>query len=188
MAHEAAIKRGTVIRHEGDAHLVISVVEHKSGKQKPTVHLGLRNLRTGRALDRTADQLGDIELVDYAARSMQYLYDEAGARVFMDAETFEQHKLSAEQIGPAADFLVLGNEYRVLAIDQQPVSVQLPDVVALQVADTAPPSKQGGAGSNVMKEATLASGLVIRVPLFIKTGDVIRIEATSRHYVGKESG
>lgn len=188
MSHETELKRGTVLRHQGDAHLVLDLVERKSGKQKATVHLTLRNLRTGRAVDRTLDALGQIELVEHTTRTMQYLYDEPDGRVFMDSETFEQYKLDAAQIGPAVEFLVMGNAYRVLFVDEHPVTLHLADVVALQVTDTAPPSKQAGTGSNVMKEATLASGIAVRVPLFIKTGDVVRIETAGHHYVGKGSG
>ena len=116
---------------------------------------------------------------------MQYLYASGKDRVFMDTESFEQYTLPTDAVGRDADFLAEGESYRVLAIEGQPVMVQLSPVVVLEVTDTAP-SEHGGGGSNVLKEAKLASGIIIHVPLFIKNGDKIRVKTDTREYRGKE--
>jgi len=173
-----------VIRHAGQLLTLLEFNVAQSGKQRPTVHLKLRNIKNGNTTDRTLDDVGKIEEVPAEIRTMQYLYAAGKDRVFMDTESFEQYTLPEDMLGRDAAYLVDAETYRVLAIEGQPVALQLPPVIAMAVADTAP-SEHGG-GSNVLKEAKLASGLLVHVPLFIKTGDKIRIKTDTREYQGKE--
>jgi elongation factor P len=149
------------------------------------VHLKVRSLKSGNTGERSLDELGKIDEVPTEVRAMQYLYAAGKDRVFMDTESFEQYTLPSDAVGRDADFLVEGESYRVLAIEGQPVTVQLPPVVVLQVTDTAP-SEHGSSGSNIYKEAKLASGVTIHVPLFIRNGDKIRVNTDTREYQGKE--
>jgi elongation factor P len=176
-----------VLRHEGDLYVVADYREAQSGKQKTTVHVKLRNLKTGHSIDRSLETLGRIEEVEVEHRQMQYLYDSGDGHVFMDDEDYEQYTLGAELIGAAAEYLLLEQHYRVLVVEGQPLTLELSDVVALAVTDTAPPTHGTSTGSNVTKEATLETGKVIRVPLFIKTGDRVRVDTTNAAYSGKES-
>ena len=157
----------------------------QSGKQRPTVHLKVRSLKSGNTGEHSLDELGKIEELPTDVRLMQYLYAFGKDRVFMDIESFEQYTLPNDAIGRDADWLIEGENYKVLAIEGQPVALQLPPVVVLPVAETAP-SEHGGSGSNVYKEAKLASGVTIHVPLFIKNGDKIRVKTDTREYQGKE--
>ncbi len=186
MSHTDHFRKGAVIRHDGELFFVLDSRVAQSGKQKPTVHVKLRSLKSGHTGERTADQLGRTEEVPAAVRPMQYLYAQGRERVFMDTETFEQYPLGEEVVGDAAPFLVEEETYRFLVVDGQPVAPQLPPSLVLEVADTAPVEHAGG-GSSVMKEARLASGLVIKVPLFIKTGDKVRVSTDKREYLGKET-
>lgn len=104
----------------------------------------------------------------------------------MDSESFEQYELTDAQLHGCQPFLKEGESYRALFADQQPLSLELPDAVTLRVANTAPPTHAVGQSSNVMKEAELENGLEIRVPLFIKTGDVVRVSTADKSYLGKE--
>jgi elongation factor P len=106
----------------------------------------------------------------------------------MDSESFEQYTLPHGILGKATHFLVESETYKVFCANQTPVSLQLPDALVIEVKDTAPPAHGVGGASNILKEAVLASGLTIRVPMFIKTGDHVRIDTASEKYVGKESG
>lgn len=187
MGVASELRRGMIIRHQDELHVVADFSEAQSGKQKPTVHVKLRNLRTGHTLDRTLEALGRIEEVPAEYRQMQYLYQAGQERVFMDSETFEQYSLGPQALGAAADYLVLEEQYRVLMVDDQPVSVELPETITMDVAETAPPAHAASTASNVWKEARLASGKVIRVPLFIKTGDRVRVDTQRGEYAGKES-
>lgn len=179
------LRRGMVLRHEGQLFTVLDWTVAQTGKQRPTVHVKLRSLSTGNTGERTLDQLGRIEEVPTEVRSMQLLYTAGQERVFMDCESFEQFPLGNDVLGDGMDFLVEQETYRFLTIEDRPVSLQLPPVVVLEVADTAPVEHAGGS-SNVHKEARLASGLVTSVPLFIKNGDKIRVKTDTREYLGKE--
>jgi len=180
------LKRGMLIRHQNHIYEVSDFQERHTGKQKPTVHVALRDVRDGRPVDRTLSDLEPVQEVEYAWRRMQYLYPKGRLRVFMDCDSFEEHELSDAHLQDRGDFLVEGAEYRVRIIDGTPASVEVPDVVSLRVALTAPAEHAVGAASNVMKEARLENGLEVRVPLFIKTGDLIRIDTRNRTYAGKD--
>jgi elongation factor P len=181
------LKRGMLIRHQEHLYVVTDFQERRTGKQRPTVHVSLRDTRDGHQVDRTLDQLGSIEEVPSAYRDLQYLYPAAEGWVFMDTESFEQYELTEAQLHGCQPFLKEGEAYRSLFADEQPLTLELPDVVSLQVALTAPPAHSVGAQSSVMKEAELENGLEVRVPLFIKNGDMIRVDRRDKTYVGKDS-
>ncbi|UCE58250.1 MAG: elongation factor P [Phycisphaerales bacterium] len=185
MSHTEGLHKGMVIRHEGQLFTVLDYQQIQKGKQKPTVHVKLRSVSTGHTGERTLDELGKIEEVPTEMREMQYIYADRSDRVFMDTESYEQFPLGEDVVGNGIHFLVEQELYRCLTIDGQLVSLQIPDVVVLEVLDTAPVQHAGGA-TNVHKEARLASGIEIQVPLFIKTGDKIRVRTDNREYVGKE--
>ena len=179
------LHRGMVIRHQGQLFTVLDFSAMQKGKQKPTVHVKLRSISTGNTGERSLDELGKLEEVPTEIREMQYLYADRSERVFMDTESFEQFPLGEDVLGDTIPFLVEQENYRCLTIDGRPVSLQLPDVVSLEVMVTDPVQHSGGA-SNVQKEAKLASGLTIHVPLFIKTGEKVRVKTDTREYVGKD--
>ncbi len=181
------IKRGMVIRHQNHVYTIADFQERHSGKQRPTVHVLLRDLRDGRQVDRTLDELEPIEEVQHALRPMQYLYAKGDARVFMDSTTFEEFELTGSQLHGCEPFLKEGDEYRVMFVDGKPLLLEMPEIVRLRVRETAAPSHSVGNAASVLKEATLENDLLVRVPLFIKIGDVIRVDTRTRSYVGKES-
>jgi len=180
------IKRGMLIRHQNHLYVVADFQERHSGKQKPTVHVTLRDVRDGRQVERALEQLEPIQEVAHAYRNAQYLYARGAARVFMDAETYEEFELGAVQLHGSEPFLKEGETYRVMFVEGQPLSLDLPEIVKLQVSETAAPGHSVGASASVMKEATLENGLTVRVPLFIKIGDTIRVDTRTKTYVGKE--
>jgi len=180
------VRRGMLIRHRGRLYFVADFNERHSGKQKPTVHVQLRDARDAHQVERTLDDLLPIEEVEHSVRNMQYLYPRGRSFVFMDSQTFEEHELGEAQLHGGEPFLTEGAEYRVMLAEGRPVSLDLPEIVNLHVKLTAPPERSVGTAANVLKEATLENGLVIRVPLFIKAGDLIRVDTRSRSYAGKE--
>ena len=179
------LHKGMVIRHDGELYTVLDFRVAQTGKQKPTVHVKLCSVKTGHTGERTRDELGKLEEVPTEVRQMQYLYASGQERVFMDTETFEQYPLVEEMLGDAVPFLVEEETYRIQMIEDQPIALQLPQVVVLEVVDTAPVEHAGGS-TNVYKEAKVNSGIVIHVPLFIKNGDRIRVKTGNREYQGKE--
>lgn len=181
------LKRGMLIHHQGHVYSVADFQERHTGKQHPTVHVSLRDVRDGHPVDRTLADLEPIEEVAHALRPMQYLYPKGGAHVFMDSQTFEEYPLTAAQLHGCEPFLKEGEEYRVMFVDERPLSLEMPEIVRLQVTQTAAPAHSVGAAGSVMKEATLENGLMVRVPLFIKIGDTLRVDTRTKTYVGKET-
>jgi elongation factor P len=180
------IKRGMLIRHQNHLFVVMDIQERHSGKQRPTVHVALRDARDGHQVDRTLDQLEPIEEVEHAYRQMQYLYAQGQTRMFMDAESFEEYGLTAAELHGCEPFLKDGETYRAMFADGRPLLLDMPEIVLLKVASTAPPAHSVGVASNIHKEADLENGLTINVPLFIKTGDTVRVDTRTKTYVGKE--
>lgn len=181
------LTRGMLIRIHSDLYQVLDFGEQHTGKQKSKTHVTLRNLRNGHVTDKLLETIKPIEEVPHEIRDMQYLYSSGEDCTFMDNQTFEQYTLAKDDVGKAAHFLVESETYRLLCANDAPVTLQLPDAVVMEVANTAPPSHSVGGASNVTKEAVVASGITVRVPLFIKTGDRIRIDTNTEKYVGKES-
>jgi elongation factor P len=181
------LKRGQLLRHQGHLYTVTDFSERHSGKQCPTVHVLLRDVRDGHPVDRTLDQLEPLEEVPGGHRELQYLYPTNEAWVFMDIENYEQYELRDEHLHGCQPFLKEGEKYRALFAGELPVMLDIPDAVMLKVRSTAPPTHGGGSQSSVLKEASLENGLEIRVPLFIKDADMIRVSTRDRSYMGKES-
>jgi elongation factor P len=180
------LRKGMLLRHQNHLYFVEDFHERHTGKMRPTVHVRLKDVRDGRHVDRVLDDLMPIQEVEHANRPMQFLYAKGGAFVFMDAETFEEREIPASMLEAFRPFMREGQEYRVMFADDEPVSVDLPDHVVLRVRTTAAPERAVGQGGSVMKEAELENGLMVKVPLFIKTGDLIRVDTRDRTYAGKE--
>jgi elongation factor P len=182
------LRRGMLIRHQNHIYEVADFQERHTGKQKPTVHVALRDVRDGRPVDRTLGDLAPIDEVTHSYRQMQYLYRKDQAYIFMDCETFEECELADSQIRGGSGFLVEGQEYRVSFIEGSPAFLDLPETIVAKITMTSPAEHSVGVASNITKEATLENGLAIRVPLFLKIGDLIRVDTRSKTYAGKEHG
>ena len=182
------LRRGMYLQHEGHLYEVTEFQERHTGKQKPTVHVHLRDVRDGRPVDRNLDQLEPLQPVDHGYKWMQYLYHADPWYIFADVETRDEQELPAASVAGMANFLVEGRDYRVTFVEDRPMRVEIEDIVPLVVADTAAPVHGAGQAANILKEARLENGLAIRVPLFIKTGDTIRVDTRTRDYVGKDKG
>jgi elongation factor P len=185
VAMNIPIKKGSLLRHHGRFYFVENITERHSGQQRPAIHVSLRDALTPRHIERTLDELMPIEEVACAYRGMQYLYGKGPAHVFMDSETFDEVELQPDALQGFEPFLKEGEEFRVLYAADQPLRLDTPDSVILEIADTAAPTHAVGTSSNILKEATLENGLQVRVPLFIKTGDSVRIDTRTKQYLGK---
>lgn len=183
------VKKGMLLRHAGHLFFVEDVDEHHSGKQRPVFKVALRDVRDGRHISRTLDELTPLQPLAPSYRTLQYLFHRGDAYTFMDLETFDQVELTVEQLEGLAPFLREGQEIRAMVADGQIARLDRPDSVVLKVADTAKPAHSVGSGGGVgMKEAKLENGLEIRVPLFIKTGDPVQVSTRTQEYLGKASG
>jgi len=188
MAIPKNLKKNAVIRVQGQTFIVIDYWEAKTAQRRATLHAKLRDIHSGKIFERTLDDKESVEIVDSHSRVMQYLYADRSAFTFMDNQTYDQVAIPREQLAESEPFLIPEAEYRVLFLESQPLSVELPASVSLEVKETAAPSKgTGSIGGNVYKDAVLSTGIQVQVPLFIKVGDKVRISPSTREYLGKEN-
>jgi elongation factor P len=166
---------------------LVTVVEFqhvKPGKGGAFVRTKLKNYRTGAVLDRTfrADEKVPLAVID--KREMQFLYREAGDYVFMDNETYEQLHVPTDSIGSAVNYLKEGDTAVLPTYKDEIIGVDLPAAVELTVTDTEP-GIQGDRVSGARKPATLETGLVVQVPLFVNPGDRLKVDTRSGEYLSR---
>jgi elongation factor P len=179
------LKNGMTLQLEGQLWTVLEWGHHKPGKGGAMVRTKLRNVKSGAVVDRTfrADEKVGLAILD--KREMQFLYKEGDAFVFMDTETYEQHHVPAEVAGDAAKYVSEGATGILALHEGSPISLDLPAAVVLSVTKTDPGVK-GDRVSGAMKPATLDTGIVVQVPLFVEEGDRLRVDTRSGEYLTRE--
>jgi elongation factor P len=164
---------------------VMTFFQHvKPGKGGAFVRTKVKNLLNGRVLERNFRSGERVEVADIEERRMQYLYLDGESLVFMDQESFDQIPFSADVVGEARRFLKENTEIEALFWNGKPVNVELPAFVELRVA-RCDPGLKGDTASGATKPATLETGAVVNVPLFVKEGDVLRIDTRTGEYVDR---
>lgn len=176
------LKNGMTLDLDEGLFSVIEFQHVKPGKGGAFVRTKLKNVRTGAVIDRTYRADEKLEQAIVEKSSMQYLYREGKDLVFMDAASYEQISLSPEILGPLADFLVEGAVATVALYRGEVVNVELPAAVELEVTETEP-GLQGDRVSGARKPATLSTGLVVQVPLFVNVGDRIKVDTRTSEYL-----
>ena len=144
----------------------------------------MRNLRYGKALDQRFASTDTIEVLPTERKELEFSYADRESFAFIDPVSFDQIELSAETLGETKNYLTPGGKVDVLFVDEKPLSVDIPSTVALKVTESADGVK-GDTASNVQKPATLETGLVVQVPLFVKVGEIIRISTVDGTYLGR---
>ncbi len=175
-------RNGFKIILDGEPYTIVYFQHVKPGKGGAFVRTKVRNLRTGRNLDRRFRAGEKVEEADIEDRKMQYLYKDADSFVFMDTETYDQMPFSAEQIGDDRLYLKENLDVSVLLWNGKPIHIELPNFIQAVITQCEPGEK-GDTASNVTKPATLETGAVVQVPLFIKEGEKIRVDTRSGEYV-----
>ncbi len=174
-------RTGMTIRYESDTYRIIDFQHVKPGKGGAFVRTKLKNVTTGRVVERTFRPEQKFDQVRTESRGMTYLYEEPDQVVFMDAQTYEQLALPKSGLEDRLDLMTVNMEVELLFMDGQPFDVELPVFVDLEVTETAP-GVRGDTVSGGSKTATVETGASVQVPLFIETGDVIRIDTRTREY------
>ncbi|HYT27018.1 MAG TPA: elongation factor P [Actinomycetota bacterium] len=176
------LKNGMTLNIDGNLMSVVEFQHVKPGKGGAFVRTKLKNVRTGRVLDKTFRAAEPVEVAILEKREMQYLYrDETGFH-FMDTETYEQSTVDAAAVGNAANWMVDGSTPYVTFYEGTAIGVELPASVELTVAETEPGVK-GDRVSGATKAATVETGSVVQVPLFVETGDRIKVDTRSGAYL-----
>ncbi len=182
MASTANIKNGVVILHKNKRMKVIEFQHVKPGKGGAFVRTKLKDIQSGKIIDETFNAGHKLEFIRVEAKSMQFLYVDGENHIFMDSETFDQINVITKSIGYKKNFLIAGTVVDLLFDEDEVLDVRLPSHVILEVSKTEPGFK-GNTATGANKPATLETGYVLNVPLFIDEGDKLRIDTRTGEYV-----
>ena len=178
-------RKGLKIEIDGTPFEIIEFQHFKPGKGGAMVRTKLRNILNGRVLDNTFRSGEKVERPNLESRDMQFLYHEGEQLVFMDMTTYDQMHMDAEATDGKANYLKDGQECRVLLYNEKPLDIEIPASLVLEVTETEPGAK-GDTVSNVTKPATLETGVVIQVPIFVNNGDRVKVDTRTNGYLGRE--
>ena len=177
-------KNGMHIELDGGVWRIVEFQHVKPGKGGAFVRTKVKSVDSGAVVDRTFRAGEKFPRVHTEVKSVQYLYDSGDEVVFMDEANYEQFSLPRDSVSDALDFVMPSSSVQMLAVDGKPSGVQLPASVELAVTDTEPGIK-GDTVSNVTKPATLETGAVVQVPLFVNSGDRIKVDPRERRYISR---
>jgi len=176
------LRKGVTFELDGDLHRVLAYQHSYVGRGSANVRTKLRNLRTGRTIERTFAASEKFQEVRLELRQVQYLYRDGDLYYFMDTETYEQPALAVEALEDRVNYLKEGLVLSLSMVEGQPVEMELPVTVELEVTETDPGVK-GDTATGTTKRATLETGLVVQVPLFVEQGDIIRVDTRTGEYL-----
>ena len=177
------LRKGTTfIDDDGNLYKVLEYQHVKQGRGNATIKTKIRNIKTGATIDKNFQSGGRVQDVRLDRSTVQYLYNDGEHYTFMDVKTYEQPVLSKELIGDAVGFMKENIEVELLSYDGEPIEIEMPTTVDLQVVDTAPGYK-GDTASGGGKPATLETGVVVTVPFFVSPGDTVRVDTRDGSYV-----
>ncbi|NYG57417.1 elongation factor P [Nocardioides daedukensis] len=184
MATTNDLKNGMVLKIEGQLWTVVEFQHVKPGKGPAFVRTKLRNVESGKNVDKTFNAGTKVETANVDKRTMQYLYNDGTSYVFMDTSTFDQLEVPPETVGDAKNFMLENQEAIVATNEGRVLFVELPASVELEITHT-DPGLQGDRSTGGTKPATLETGHEIQVPLFLTTGEKVKVDTRDSSYLGR---
>lgn len=184
MATSNDIKNGTVLRIDGQLWTILEFQHVKPGKGGAFVRTKMKNVLSGKVVDKTFNAGVKVETANVDRRDFQYLYMDGADYVFMDNDTYDQITIPAEVVGDAASYLLEGQNVMVASNDGNPLYVELPASVVLEITYTEP-GLQGDRSTGGTKPATLETGAEIQVPLFLEQGTKVKVDTRTGDYLGR---
>ncbi|MGB3731481.1 elongation factor P [Microbacterium sp.] len=184
MASTADIRNGVVLKIDGQLWSVVEFQHVKPGKGGAFVRTKLKNVVSGKTVDRTYNAGTKVEIENVDRRDFQYLYNDGDSFVFMDQEDYDQLNVSAATVGDAANFMLENQQVQIALNNGTPLYVELPASVVLEVTHTEP-GLQGDRSSAGTKPATLETGYEIQVPLFLEQGTKVKVDTRTGDYLGR---
>lgn len=175
------LKKGVVCQIDGQPYRVTDYNQKVMGRGGSIVNVKLKNLITGAVIPKTFKGQDKIEPAEVTSKTVQYLYNDGSAFFFMDPNSFEQFELSVDLVDEAKNFMKEGDELALQFFDGKVITVEMPKNVYLEVTYTEAVVK-GDTTSSVLKDATLETGAVVKVPAFIKVGDIISVDTSTGEY------
>jgi elongation factor P len=176
------LRRGMAINYNGDVAVVLDSQHRTPGNLRAFVQATLRSIRTGRSADVRFSSTEKIDVVPMMTRKMEFSYKDGGDFVFSDPENYETVTLSPEIVGDDKNYLVENGPVTVTFVEDKAVSIEMPSSVVLQVTD-APEGIRGDSANNVQKPVTMETGITVQAPLFIKTGEKLKIDTRTGKYM-----
>jgi elongation factor P len=178
------IKNGTVLRIDGQLWTILEFQHVKPGKGGAFVRTKMKNVLSGKVVDKTFNAGVKVETANVDRRDFQYLYMDGADYVFMDNDTYDQITIPAEVVGDAANYLLEGQSVMVASNDGNPLYIELPASVVLEITYTEP-GLQGDRSTGGTKPATLETGAEIQVPLFLEQGTKVKVDTRTGDYLGR---
>lgn len=176
------LRKGTTFTEDNALWRVLDYQHIKSGRGNATIRVKVRNVRTGATMEKTYPSGGRVQDVRLDHAEVQYLYHEGNLYTFMNTETYEQPVLSEEMLGDAVNFLIDNMVLELETYEGEAISVTLPTTVDLEVMQT-DPGFAGDTATNATKPATVSTGFVVQVPLFVNVGDKVRVDTRTGEYL-----
>lgn len=180
------LRAGTIFEESGNLLQVISYEHIKMGRGSANIKVKVKNLRSGTTIEKSFINGAKVNDVQVFKRDLQYLYKDSDNVYFMNPQTFEQIGIPLKLLGNDVYYLKEGDSFNISFLGDEALSVNLPPKMVFVVTETAPGVK-GNSATNVFKDAVLENGLTAKVPLFIKTGDKVRIDTRTGAYTEKAS-
>ncbi len=184
MASTNDIKNGMILDLDGQLWQVLWFQHHKPGKGNTVVRTKIKNIMSGKIVDKTFNSDTKVDTATVDRRDMQYLYNDGENYVFMDVASFEQLELSPAVVGDAKDFLLENNNATVAIHEESPLYIELPASVEMEITYTEP-GLQGDRSTGGTKPATVQTGRQIQVPLFLNVGDRVKVDTRTGDYLGR---
>lgn len=178
-----ACRAGTKLLLDDDLYTVLERAHHKPGKGGAFVRFKLKGIVSGKVIDHTVRAGTKMERADVSVVPMQYLYREDNHYIFMDLETYEQHRIDEELLGFAANFLKENAEAEVTVFEGRAIGVEMPQKMVFEVVETIDDPAMGNTATNTTKPAKIETGIEVQVPPFVKTGDRIRVLTEDGSYL-----
>lgn len=178
------IGKGNVIEYNNEPSFVLERTIHTPPNLSSFCTMQLRAIRTGKVVHVRTNVGDSYNVLHKELKNMEFSYEDRGVYAFMDLETYEQIELDANIVGDALQFLVPNKEYQIFFVEGSPMGIELPASIAITVTE-APEAIKGDTSGNAQKTVVLETGLEVRTPLFIKTGDVIKVNTQDKSYQGR---
>lgn len=176
------LKTGTKITFENDPYIVLSYSHSKQGRGGAVVKTKLRNLKNGSVIDKTFQGADKVEEAELSKKVSTYLYSDENSAYFMDTENYEQFEISLDKVSDQQKYLIEDSSVDILYYNNEPINIELPIKMLFKIT-SAPPAVKGNSAGTVTKKATIETGVLIDVPLFIKEGDKIVVDTRTCSYV-----
>jgi elongation factor P len=184
MALANDLRKGMAIRYNGNPAIVLEVQHRTPGNLRAFVQAIIRYINTGKSADVRFSSTEKVDLVEVNRQQLEFSYSDPQGYHFIDPDTYDTITLQGDLVADAKDYLVENLKVEVLSIEGRPAQVELPSAVSLRVRESAE-GVRGDSANNVQKPATLETGKVVQVPLFIKEGESVKIDTRSGAYLGR---